>query len=264
MSISEIEQVRLEQNWFNVCDLGQSDMSKVTGSDPEYVLDRIDRFNTLGTYLVEVVGVYATELKDWLHSGMKSLDMQRPIDVLAEDDGFEKVFEVAEEWFADMQDLEAQGILQTGITSNGERESDTVWNPSDITKATALLAVSAYDEIFRDFMSQDKKTGWDTLVSATDGSYVRHQYSSNGLEAYKIELPDGEHRTSGMNIMLLSEGSVTRGIIKVEMWNRSRGSRPADPEEDIPHDFSPTPSSFEILRFSQTIKRLARNGDLKQ
>lgn len=101
----EIAPLRLGTDWFSECELSPTDISAILGPDSVNQEEAIDKFNLLGTYLVENVQIFPGEIREWLYSGMRRLGGKRPIDILHDEDGFDKVFEEAVSWRDDFEGL---------------------------------------------------------------------------------------------------------------------------------------------------------------
>lgn len=267
MPESDIELLTLTQDWFSVCEFNQLERTAILGNDPDSVLDNIDKFNTIGMYLVDLVGVYPTELKDWFLSDMKALGDYRPIDIISkEKDGFDQVFDEAQRWFDDIYDLEALGIASEGVMGYEESSGESVWSPNAKTKQAVEVAIKSYDRVLEKFsMDTGQPNLRYTLVSKDDSVFIRFQRGDNGLEGYTIEMPEGDHRTSRMLMLFIKEKSdQPRQLINIGLSIKTNTAKGISfDEQDIPHDQAPPPSGFAILQFARKIERLFENDQLE-
>lgn len=103
--MSEFNGTQIAPNWFEDCELSAQDLSLIIGKNPDRQQASIDQFNMLATYLTDKVGIYPHEIREWLYSGMRRLDGSRPIDVLHDTDGFDRVFDEAVQWHNDTYGL---------------------------------------------------------------------------------------------------------------------------------------------------------------
>lgn len=97
-SLEQFESVSLLPNRFGIAEFGPREVEGILGKDPRQYQLASENFNWIAAYLCEEVGIFENEVTDWFRMRAKGLGQRSPLAAWQSEDGFEKVFDYAQQY----------------------------------------------------------------------------------------------------------------------------------------------------------------------
>ena len=251
-----IESLELGRDWFNSVGFSGVERNQILGNVAEQHSLQQAQYNWMSEFLYHEVGLHEEELSEWFRSSMPSLGHQTPLAVWHDEDGFDRVYDVAQEWrehvVEDLQDNMTVNQGRTILPTPSEQQ-----NMKPVADIFRGLLIACGVEVEAEEASQRQGTIWNGQPD-DDLFSIRFMGEHGVLEGYKVNMSAGRNRKF-MHLLLLKEPVYERQVVQAAIHETTAGN----PEDDIhPTDHDPFPKRSEAEPFVRRARECLRKGQL--